>query len=119
MSQSRNEVTIANARLVKDPEVKTFGEREVLAFSVAENFKGKGGTKETRYWDVTMPGTKSKDMIGKGSLVTVRGTLGITEKDGKRYLKIMGNSYGDLTIHTYKDSPKGSPEPSADDAEFP
>jgi single-stranded DNA-binding protein len=96
-----SEVTISNARLTRDPEVKSYNGKEFLSLAVAENYK-QNGEKQTRFWDVTMPGTKVAEFIEKGSLVTVRGTFSVSQKDGKQYYKCMGNAFGDLIIHKGK-----------------
>jgi len=67
-------VVLSSVRLAKDPEVKNFGGKERLVFSVAETVFAKG-EKSTRWWNIIHYDTKLADLIGKGCVVTVIGDL--------------------------------------------
>lgn len=76
-------ITISG-NLGKDPELKTFGERQVCKFSVAVN-----GYKDHVEWFFVDVWGKQADAcaryLGKGSTVTVGGELETREHDGKRF----------------------------------
>jgi single-stranded DNA-binding protein len=86
----------------KDPELKEFGGREFVSFSVAVNETVKG-EKITKWFDVRSDNKKLMDLIEKGSLLYVRGRR--SEKvgnNGKTYVTVYANSFSDVIPYTYK-----------------
>lgn len=95
------------ARLGGDPELKTFGGKEVVEFSVAVD-DGYGDKKSTNWYSVTSSNKKLLDLLGKGCLVFVRGKLKTkTADNGKVFRNVYTNSFEDVVVYTYKK--KGEP----------
>lgn len=80
--------------LVRDSEIKTFGEEKFLSFSIADNvFQGRDREDHVNFIDVlyyTKNPEKFIDSFKKGSQATVMGEMKarVQEKNGKHYLNI-------------------------------
>tara|TARA_E500000318_G_C3561024_1_gene213425 strand:- start:1201 stop:1575 length:375 start_codon:yes stop_codon:yes gene_type:complete len=73
--------------IVKDCEIKTFGEDKFVLFTIAENlYNGKGKDEHTNYIDVKLKRDNVdffEKTLRKGEKVTVNGELRIKKSKGK------------------------------------
>ena len=76
---------VVTGYLAVEPEVKSVGEHKVCEFSipVSPNYKDKEHTNWYRIAVWGKRGQQMGDLLGKGSFVTVAGTLNVRDYEGK------------------------------------
>lgn len=87
-----NVFTVAG-KVGKDAVLRHTDKNDVAGFSLAEDI-GYGDNKKTQWYDCSIWGTRAEKLasyILKGQAVTVTGTLGTREHDGKTYITINVN----------------------------
>lgn len=80
-------------RLGNDPQLKSFGDKEVVNFSVAYSEKIKGEEKTT-WFNCEMWGNFAKivqSQAKKGDKITVIGRIVINEYESKQYIKVIAS----------------------------
>jgi single-strand DNA-binding protein len=81
-------ITTIAGRIGQDASTREVGETTVTSFSVADDYRGKAGAKETRWWNCSLwgaRGTALEQYLTKGASVTVAGEAGVRiyTKDGE------------------------------------
>lgn len=81
-------ITTIAGRIGQDASTREVGETTVTSFSVADDYRGKAGAKETRWWSCSLwgaRGTALEQYLTKGASVTVAGEAGcrVYTKDGE------------------------------------
>lgn len=87
-----NVITIAG-KIGKDAVLRATDKSQVAGFSVADD-QGYGDKKTTIWYDCAIWGDRAEKLaqyLIKGQSVTVTGTLGTREHDGKTYLTVRVN----------------------------
>ena len=121
-----NVFTVAG-KVGKDAVLRHTDKNDVAGFSLAEDI-GYGDNKKTQWYDCSIWGTRAEKLasyILKGQAVTVTGTLGTREHDGKTYITINvndialqgGKPVAKPDTDRVKETPKPS-KPQADDSPF-
>jgi single-strand DNA-binding protein len=109
-------------RVGKDAEVKTFGERHLIIFSLAtsEKFQKNGETVEETTWhniNHWSKSTKIAEYLVKGALVSLDGSIKHKELDGKWYTTIEAKSVKiEQFVKTDQQTVTTEPQPKYGDA---